>query len=62
MKRSATNDRQDVVLGIRIGKGLQAKIVAEQQRLAKLTGIEPSLNEVVRMLIEKGLGAKGKKR
>jgi hypothetical protein len=47
---------------MRISKRLHAEIVAEQQRLKKLTGgIEPSLVDVIRMLIERGL-ANGKKR
>jgi hypothetical protein len=45
----------DVVLGARVSKRLQAKILAEKRRLGRVTGIEPSINEVVRMLIEKGL-------
>jgi len=55
-------EKQEIVLGARIGKRLHAKIVAEQQRVAKMTGIKPSLNKVVRMLIERGLEARGKKR
>ena len=50
-------ERQDIVLGARVSKQLQAKIVAEQQRIEKLTGIKPSINEVVRLLIERGLEA-----
>lgn len=50
------------MLGARIGKQLHAKILAEQQRLAKMTGIKPSINEIVRLLIERGLEANGKKR
>lgn len=44
-----------VVMGARIPKSLHAAIVAEQRRLAKLTGIEPSINEVTRMLLERAL-------
>lgn len=39
----------------RVSPDLHAKIVAEQQRIKKMTSIEPSLNEVVRVLIERGL-------
>ena len=60
--RSTMDERQEIVLGARIGKSLHAKILAEQQRLAKMTGIKPSINETVRRLIERGLEAKGKKR
>lgn len=55
-------ERQDVVLGARVSERLQAKIIAEQERIGKLTGIKPSINEVVRLLIEKGLEVSGKKR
>jgi hypothetical protein len=60
--RSTMEERQEIVLGARIGRRLQAKILTEQQRLAKMTGIKPSINEVVRLLIEKGLGANGKRK
>lgn len=60
--RSTMQERQEIVLGARIGKNLHSKILAEQQRISKLTGIKPSINETVRMLIERGLEANGKKR
>jgi hypothetical protein len=53
---------ETVVMGARVPKSLHTKLVAEQQRIAKLTGIEPSLNEVTRMLLERGLEANGKRR
>jgi hypothetical protein len=52
----------DIVLGARISKRIQDKILAEQERIGKLSGIKPSINEVVRMLIEKGLEVSGKRR
>jgi len=52
----------DIVLGARVSKRIQDKILAEQQRVAKMSGIKPSINEVVRMLIERGLEANGKRR
>lgn len=55
-------ERQEIVLGARIGKHLHAKILAEQQRIAKMTGIKPSINEIVRLLIEKGLKAGTKRK
>jgi hypothetical protein len=55
-------ERHEIVLGARVSKQLQTKILAEQQRLEKMTGIKPSINEVVRMLIERGLEANGKKK
>ena len=45
----------DIVLGARVSKRLNEKILAEQRRIAKLTGIKPSINEVVRLLLERGL-------
>lgn len=49
-------------MGARVPKSLHAKLIAEQRYIAKLTGIEPSINEVVRMLLEKGLEANVKRR
>lgn len=51
-------ERQEIMLGNRVSKRLHSKLVEEQKRIAKMTGIEPTINEVVRMLIEKGLGKK----
>ncbi len=51
-----------IVMGARVPKSLHAKLVAEQRRIAKLTDIEPSLNEVVRMLLEKGLKTNERRR
>jgi len=55
-------ERYEIVLGARVSKQLHAKIIAEQQRITKTTGIKPSINETVRMLIEKGLEANGRKK
>jgi hypothetical protein len=52
----------DVVLGARVNRTLHTKVLAEQERIAKLTGIKPSINEVVRLLLERGLEANGKRR
>jgi hypothetical protein len=52
---------ESVVMGARIPKQLHTRIVAEQQRVAKLTGIEPSLNEVVQMLLERALAKRQSK-
>jgi hypothetical protein len=57
----ATKERQDVLIGVRVGKKLHAKIVAEQRNVSKTTGLEPSINEIVRMLIEKGLAGERKR-
>ena len=48
-------------MSMRLSTRLHDEIVVEQQRLKKLTNIEPSFVEVMRMLIERGL-ANGKKR
>ena len=45
----------DIILGARVSKRLNNKILAEQGRLTKMTGIKPSINEVVRMLLERAL-------
>lgn len=55
-------ETETVVMGARVPKSLHAALIAEQKRIAKLTGIEPSLNEVTRMLLERGLEANGKRR
>ena len=52
----------DITIGARVSKRQHEMLLAEQKRLGKLSGIEPSLNEVVRLLIERGLVANGKKR
>lgn len=49
-------------MGARVPRQLHARLVVEQRRIAKLTGIEPSLNEVVQMLLERGLDANRSKR
>jgi hypothetical protein len=57
-----TEETYDIILGARVSKRLNNKILAEQQRIGKMTGIKPSINEVVRMLLEKGLEANGRRR
>jgi hypothetical protein len=52
----------DIVLGARVSKRIRDRILVEQGRIAKANGIKPSLNEVVRLLIERGLEAKGRRR
>jgi hypothetical protein len=49
----------DVMLGARVSRRMNEQILAEQRRIAKLTGIKPSINEVVRLLISRGLGKRG---
>lgn len=49
-------------LGIRVEKTLYKRLEEEQKKTKKLTGYEPSISDVVRVLIEKGLEANGKRR
>lgn len=60
----ATNDEtNDTPIGLRISPTLHARIVKEQERVTKeAEGINQSFSDVVRMLIEKGLEANGKRR
>ena len=55
-----TEETYDIVLGARVSKRINDKILDVQQGFAKTTGIKPSINEIVRMLLEKGLDAYGK--
>jgi len=52
----------DITLGARVSRRIHAKVLAEQERIGKLTGIKPSINEVVRLLLERGLEASGKRK
>lgn len=47
----------EIVLGARVSKRMNDKILAEQERIAKTTGVKPSINGIVRMLLERGLAA-----
>lgn len=51
-------ETNDVVLGVRVSKSTNEKILAEQRRIEKLSGIKPGVGDVVRMLIEKALNGK----
>lgn len=46
----------------RVDRQLHDRILQRQAEAKKLTGIEPSISEIVRMLIERGLAANGRKR
>ena len=62
-ERMASDDeKQDVQLGLRITKTMQTRIEKEQTRVKDLTGVDASISDIARMLIEKGLEANGKKR
>lgn len=54
--------REDLVqVFARVPRQLHDRILQQQKEAKRLTGIEPSVAEVVKMLIERGL-ANGKKR
>ena len=56
------DENQSIQVGVRVSKTLHGKLVDEQQKAKKLTGIEPSISDVVRMLVERGIEANGKRR
>jgi hypothetical protein len=47
----------DVQIAARVSKALYGKIVKQQREAKRLSGIEPSISDVVRLLIERGLDA-----
>ena len=49
---------QDIQLATRVGKSLHDKILKRQQEAKKMTGIEPSISEVVRALLEEATSGK----
>jgi len=58
-----TTETHDIAIGLRVNKRLYAELIAEQQRIEKLSGgIKPSITEVARMLLERGLAANGRRR
>jgi hypothetical protein len=52
----------DIQIAARISRSLHARIVKQQQEAKRLTGMEPSISDVVRMLLERGLEKNGKRR
>ena len=58
----STEEGQGVQLAFRVNQTLYDKMLKKQQDAKRLTGFEPSLSEVARQLIERGLEANGKKR
>jgi hypothetical protein len=53
-----TSETHDIPIASRVSKLLYAKIVERQQEAKKLTGIEPSISEVVRAMIAQAAGEK----
>lgn len=51
----------DVPIAARVSKSLYGQIVKRQQEAKRLTGIEPSISDVIRLLLERGLQTNGKK-
>jgi hypothetical protein len=58
----ATEETQDIQIGVRVSKTLRGRLEKVQEKHKKLTGIEPTISDVVRMLIERGLEANGRRR
>jgi len=56
------NDESDVQIATRVDRTLYAKIVARQEEAKKLTGLEPSISAIVRVMLAEASEAKGKKR
>ena len=57
-----TTENQDVQIAARISKTLHDRILKRQQEILSLTGIEPSMSDVVRLLVERGLDSNGKRK
>jgi len=51
-----------IVVAARVSKSLHSKLVGRQKEVKKLTGYEPSVSAVVRLLLEEAFESKGKKR
>lgn len=52
----------EVQIWARVSKSTHAKILERQKEAKKLTGIEPSVGAVVRVMLEEAAEAKGRKR
>ena len=53
-----TTDTYDIQIASRVSKALYAKIVERQQEAKRLTGIEPSISEVVRAMVAQAAAEK----
>ena len=59
----STDDNEvDVAISARVSPATYAKIVERQQELKRTTGVEASLSQIIRSLVERGLEANGKRR
>lgn len=54
--------RPMAVIATRVNKDLHAKVLRRQRDVKKLTGMEPSLSSVVRMMVQEAADAYEKKR
>ncbi len=52
----------EIQIAARVSKTTHAKLMERQREVKKLTGFEPSISAVVRLLLEEALEQKGKKR
>ena len=52
----------EIQIAARVSKTTHAKLMERQREVKKLTGFEPSISAVVRLLLEEALDQKGKKR
>jgi hypothetical protein len=52
---NATEEEMSVTLGIRVTPSLRDRLEKVQEDHKKSSGFEPSLSDVVRMFVEKGL-------
>jgi len=52
----------EVQIASRVSKSLHAKLLERQKEVKKLTGYEPSISAVVRLLLEEAFEPKARKR
>ena len=50
-----TMNGHDIQVAARVSKSLYGEIIKRQKEAKRLTGIEPSISDVVRLLLERGL-------
>jgi len=55
----STDETHDIQIASRVSKTVYDRLLRHQQKVKQLTGIEPSVSEIVRALVEKGLDVKG---
>jgi hypothetical protein len=56
-----TTEETSIQVGVRLSQALYNRLVKRQQEAKKLTGFEPTLSDVVRLLLEQGLETKKKR-